>query len=77
MLVIVGGEGLSGPFCNTSHTVRSVFDRHAKSTSDPVIINSLMDVARILHDSLDSLSFIDEVRDCFESVFDNYERCVD
>lgn len=34
--------------------------RHVTSTSDPVIINSLMDVARILHDSLDSLSFADE-----------------
>lgn len=45
-------------------TILTKFSECCTSTSDPVIIHTLFDVARSLHDSLDSMSFDDEVRQC-------------
>ena len=43
-------------------TILSQFSTHGFSTSDPVILHTLFDMSRTLHDSVDSLTFEDERR---------------
>eukprot|EP01083_Nonionella_stella_P088410 246397_1 len=45
---------------SVSKTMLDSFARHARPTADPVLVNALFDVARLLHDSLDSLAIEDE-----------------
>jgi hypothetical protein len=45
-----------------SNTILSKFETHGSTTSDPVIIHTLFDVAKNLHDTLDSMSSRDDVR---------------
>ena len=40
--------------------IMDAFAKRGATTSDPMLINALMHVARCLHDSIDSLSFDDE-----------------
>ena len=46
---------------HTSKAILTKFEEFKGTTSDPVIIHTLFDVAKNLHDSLDSMSFRDEV----------------
>lgn len=45
-----------------SKAVLDSFARQILPTADPVVINAVLTVGKIVHDSLNSLSFIDEVR---------------
>ena len=38
------------------------------TTSDPIIINTIMTVAKNIHDSINSLSFADEIRQISQAV---------
>jgi len=56
--------------------IMDAFSKTASTTSDPVVLNNLMHVARQLHDSIDSLSFADERRQ-LAALINSFIRKVD
>ncbi len=60
------GKCLPIPFFIGTHSICKAvlesFAKHQKPTDDPVIIQTVFEVARGLHDSIDSLTFDDERR---------------
>ena len=57
-------------------TILSQFSTHGFSTSDPVILHTLFDMSRTLHDSVDSLTFEDERRQIAHLLI-AFIRCID
>ena len=47
-----------------SKEILSVWNQQHLATADPIIIHTLMDISRTLHDTIDSLTFDDERRQC-------------